>query len=105
MHQHYNPQANGAAERAVEEVMGQLRTMKNSLDWRLNVCVKTDWMVLEWMVELATELINRCLVGHHGKTPFARLTGKNSSNRSWSLAKENWPTFQEVSRLLGNRLS
>ena len=28
---------------------------------------------------MAPTFINRCLVGHDGKTPYARLTGKNSS--------------------------
>ena len=31
------------------------------------------------MVELAPTLINRCLGGHDGKTPYARLMRKNSS--------------------------
>ena len=33
---------------------------------------------MEWIVELSTVLINRCLVGHDGKTPYARLMGKHS---------------------------
>ena len=31
------------------------------------------------MVELSAVLINRCLVGHDGKTPYSRLMEKNSS--------------------------
>ena len=31
------------------------------------------------MVESSAVLINRCLVGHDGKTPHSRLMGKNSS--------------------------
>ena len=31
---------------------------------RLNVAVKTEREVLEWMVELSTVFINRCLVDH-----------------------------------------
>ena len=31
------------------------------------------------MVELSAVLINRCLVGHDGKTPYSRLMRKNSS--------------------------
>ena len=75
----YNPQANGAAERAVQEVMAQVRAMKIGLDQRLGITVKTDWKVLEWIVELSTVLINRCLVGRDGKTPYARLMAKDSS--------------------------
>ena len=31
------------------------------------------------MVESSAVLINRCLVGHDGKTPYSRLMVKNSS--------------------------
>ena len=75
----YNPQSNGSAERAVQEVMSQVRGMKIALDQRLGTTVKTDWKALEWMVELSAVLINRCLVGHDGKTPYSRLMVKNSS--------------------------
>ena len=75
----YNPQSNGSAERAVQEVMSQVRAMKLALDQRLGTSVKTDWKALEWMVELSAVLINRCLVGHDGKTPYSRLMVKNSS--------------------------
>ena len=53
--------------------------MKIALDQRFGTTVKTDWKALEWMVELSAVLINRCLVGHDGKTPSSRLMGKNSS--------------------------
>ena len=52
--------------------------MKIALDQRLGTTVKTDWKALEWMVELSAVLINRCLVGHDGKTPYSRLMVKNS---------------------------
>ena len=74
----YNPQANGAAERAVQEVMGQIRAMKIGLQQRINAEIKTDWKILEWIVELSTVLINRCLIGKDGRTPYARLMGKDS---------------------------
>ena len=74
----YNPQANGAAERAVQEVMGQIRAMKIGLQQRINAEIKTDWKILEWIVELSTVLINRCLIGKDGRTPYAGLMGKDS---------------------------
>ena len=32
--------------------------------------------MIEWIVELAPILINRCLVGHDGKTAYERLRGR-----------------------------
>ena len=75
----YNPQANGAAERAVQEVMGQVRAMKIGLQQRLNTEIKIDWKILEWLVELSTVLLNRCMVGKDGRTPYYRLMGKDST--------------------------
>ena len=74
----YNPQANGAAERAVQEIMGQVRAMKIGLQQRLGTEVKTDWKILEWIVELSTVLLNRCMIGKDGRTPYYRLMGKDS---------------------------
>ena len=50
--------------------------MKIALDQRLGTTVKTDWKALERMVELSAVLINRCLVGHDGKSPDSRLMEK-----------------------------
>ena len=66
-------------ERAVQELMSQVHAMKIVLDQRLGTTVKTDWKALEWMVEFSAVLINRCLVGHDGKTAYSRLMVKNSS--------------------------
>ena len=42
--------------------------MKIGLEQRIGVSIGTDWIVLEWIVELSTSLINRCLVGKDGRT-------------------------------------
>ena len=70
----YDPQANGAVERGVQESMDQLRAVKIGLEQCIQMKIDTSWKIVEWMVELAPTLINRCLVGHD-----ARLMGKNSS--------------------------
>ena len=74
----YDPQANGAAEKAVQEYMGQLRTMKIGLEARLKCKIESDWHILQWLSELAPELMNRCQVGRDGRTAFYRLRGKDS---------------------------
>ena len=72
----YDPQANGAVERGAQEVMNQIRAMKIGLEQRINSKLTTSWKIMEGMVEYAPLLISRCLVGHDGKTPYARLMGK-----------------------------
>ena len=55
----YDPQANGAAERAVQEVMNQVRAMKIGLQNRIGAQITTDWKILEWIVEVSAVLLNR----------------------------------------------
>ena len=64
----YDPQSNGAAERAVQEFMSQLRAVKLGLESRIGGKIGTSSVVIEWMVEHATFLLNRYLRGHDGKT-------------------------------------
>ena len=74
----YDPQSNGAIEKAVDDVMGQIRALKIGLESRLKRKIESDEIILQWMVEHAATLINRCQKGHDGKTPERRLKGKES---------------------------
>ena len=75
----YDPQANGAAENAVQAFMGHLRALKIGLEARLQGKIESDWAIMEWLVELSCEILNRCSVGLDGRTPYYRIYGKNSS--------------------------
>ena len=58
--------------------MGQVRAMKIGLQQRIGKAIKTDSKIMEWIVELSTVLLNRCLIGKDGRTPYHRLLGKDS---------------------------
>ena len=77
----YDPQSNGAIEKAVDDVMGQIRALKIGLERRIKTKVESDWRILQWMVEHAATLINCCQLGHDGRTPFRRLHGKESAHK------------------------
>ena len=70
--------SNGVIERRIKEVQGQLRAMKSALDTRVGVDIRGTSNFLPWMVEYASVLINRYLVGKDGKTAYERLRGKKS---------------------------
>ena len=59
----YNPQASGAAERAVQEIMGEIRALKIGLEQRIGIKITTSFKTMEWIVELVPVILNRCLVG------------------------------------------
>ena len=67
-----------------------MRAMKIGLEHRIQMKIDTSWKILVWMVELAPTLINRCFVGHDGKTPYARLMGKNSSKNIVKNRRKCW---------------
>ena len=86
----YNPQSNGVAERAVQEVSAQFRCLKLALESRLKVPIKTHWYVLNAMLEHACYLINRCLRGSDGKVPVGRLRGYESSRPIIEFGEQVW---------------
>ena len=52
--------------------------MKGALDTRVGVDIRCTSNFLPWMVEYASVLINRYLVGKDVKTAYERLRGKKS---------------------------
>ena len=52
--------------------------MKSALDERVSMSLRGTSNILPWMVEFASVLVNRYLVGHDGKTAHERSRGKTS---------------------------
>ena len=75
----YNPESNGAVERAVQECMCQLRAVKLQLEARIGAEMQVEWNVVHWMVEHSALLLNRFRVGQDGSSAYKRLMGKHSS--------------------------
>ena len=59
--------------------MEQVRAMKIGLEARLKRKVESDWKIMEWITELAGELLSRGQVGKDGRTPYLRLYGRNNA--------------------------
>ena len=80
----FSSQSNGVAERAVQSVEGQLRTLRYALESRLGVGVVIAprggdaSSVVAWLTEYSAVLLNRFEVGHNGKTAHERLHMKPS---------------------------
>ena len=61
--------------------------MKIALEARLKFKVESDWKVMEWITELAGELLSRGQVGKDGRTTYSRLYCKKTAPRlSWRSA-------------------
>ena len=72
----YDSQSNGVAERAVQSVECQVRTVLIALQKRLGVNVPVTHKIATWLVEHAADLLNKFAVGPDGRTAFERLKGK-----------------------------
>jgi hypothetical protein len=74
-------QSNGAAENAVREVEGMLRTWKLHVEEKLNCVIDNKHVLLPWLVQHAGHIITRYKMGADGKTAYQRLKGKRPSGR------------------------
>ena len=70
------PQTNGVAEMAVQEVTTQCRKYKIALETKLGKPIHAKSVVFKWLVRHAADTINRNSVGHDGKVPLQRFTHK-----------------------------
>ena len=77
----HDPQSNGDAERAVQEVKAQLRAIYLALEARLTTAMDKRKAVVEWMIPHAADTINRFLVGRDGRTPYFRIHEKNFAQK------------------------
>ena len=75
--------SNGVAERAVQEVEGQLRVLKLAFEGRLGREVDVEECVVTFMAEYGAHLLNRLLIGKDGKTAYERNKGKKATVLGW----------------------
>ena len=75
----YNPQSNGTAEKAVQDVAGQLRRLTLALEARLHQRISAKLPVMAWLVRHAAFVLTHFQVGHDGLTPWRRMTGRHWS--------------------------
>jgi len=68
--------SNGKAERAVQSIVGLVRTLKNALENRTGLKFTCDHSVIPWLVEHASDIYNKFHVGGDGKTSYERWKGK-----------------------------
>lgn len=72
----YNPQSNGAAEKACQDFMDVMRRMLLGLKARLRVNVDLRLPVIRWLIRHAAFVKMRYQVGHDCFTAWKMLTGR-----------------------------
>jgi hypothetical protein len=69
-------QSNGAIERHIQSIEGLSRTLKLSLEKRWGVHINHTHPCIPWLLEHASLVLNRCQMGHDGKTAHQRWSGR-----------------------------
>ena len=90
-------QSNGAAENAVREAEGTIRTWKMSVDEKLQAAMVNKHVLLPWLVMHPGVIITRYKTVHDGKAAYQRIKNKRPSNKMlpfgetavWMMLKDN----------------
>ena len=78
-------QSNGEVENAIQQVEGQIRTMKCQLEYHLKQEVPATSPVLPWLVRHAGATLSRYMKGQDGLTAYRRLKGHDSRTDGRSM--------------------
>ena len=74
-------QSNGLSERSIQEVVGQIRTIKMSTESRLGARIPVGHPQMSWLTEHSAYLLNRFQLGTDGRTAYGRMHGKESTQK------------------------
>ena len=72
----YNPESNGAIESGVKMGNEQLRAIKLALEERLGRTIEISHPIYEWGLQHGCWIVSNFSLGHDGKVPQQRLTGR-----------------------------
>ena len=92
--------SNGEVERAVQEVQGLARTLKEALEQRLQSEIKPKMAILAWLVEYVGTIYSLFQLGRDGMTPFQRLKG-----RTWKIELPEFGETVEFMKRTKHKLS
>jgi hypothetical protein len=84
----YDPQSNGVAERAVQEVKAQMRALALGLGARLQTRIDNRWSIMEWIVQHAPDTVNRFLIGADGRTAHYRVHHRNFTAKVFEIGEQ-----------------
>ena len=71
--------ANATIEKAIQDVEGQIRTMRAALEMRVLEKIKLKDPIVPWLVRHAGCLISRCRIRPNGRTPLEMFRGRKTN--------------------------
>ena len=83
-------ESNGAVERAIQTWEGQVRTMKDALEFRMGCAIPPDHDIMTWLVAHAATLLRRCSVGEDGRSAHDRLKARRCKRPFGEFGEKVW---------------
>ena len=80
-------QSNGKAERAVQTVEDQVRTMKLALESRIGARIPSNHPIMHWIVFHSTDVLNKYIVNKTGMSPYEESHGQKAPERRVELGE------------------
>ena len=81
-------QANGAAEKTVQDVENMIRTWKSAVEQSYGCTLPTNSVLMPYIVQHAGLIITRYRMGADGLTPYQRLKGRKALGKAIPLAEK-----------------
>ena len=72
----------------MSEAKSQLRALKIGFEARLRSPVDVRWAIIEWIIPLASDLINKYLIGADGKTAHYRVHMRNFRGMAFECGEQ-----------------
>ena len=73
----HDSRSNAEAERAIQSVQGQVRTIKDALEVRMGESLSPESNLVPWLVKHAADTVSRYHKGQDGLTAHRRLRGRD----------------------------
>ena len=68
--------SNGRVERCIQELGGQVRTLRVALEERLRTTIPLSHPIVPWLIRHSADILNKCQVREEGKTSFELIKGR-----------------------------
>ena len=73
--------SNGKAERSVQQLEDQVRTLKSALEERIGARLGSTHSVMRWLVRHCSSILTRFAVNPDGRTPYQVTHGKRAVDK------------------------
>ena len=83
----HDPQSNGVAEKAVQDVMAQAHTLRLALEQRLQGRLEVSSPVIKWLVEHSAWMISHYRMGRDGRTAAQRINGRTPTQELYEFGE------------------